>query len=49
VFKLFSNLLFLSLGKNAVPGDFKSLKRGEMSSFDNLVEKLEIEDAFVTS
>jgi hypothetical protein len=46
---LVSTRAFLSLGKSAVPDDFKSLKRGENSSFENLCEKLVIKDGFVIS
>lgn len=41
--------VFRSLGKNEVPDDFKSLKRGETSSFNNLVEKFEVGAALVIS
>ena len=46
---LFSNREFRSLGRNEVPADFKSLNRGETSSFKICVEKLDVGDAAVIS
>lgn len=48
-FVFVSKRAFLSLGRNAVPADLRSLKRGENSSFENLFEKLLTKDAFVIS
>ena len=42
--KLLINQEFPSLGKKDAPDDFKSLKRGEISSFNIVVEKFEIGD-----
>jgi len=47
--KLLSKRLFRSLGNKAVPWDFKSLNRGDISSFKNLVEKFEIGERDVIS
>jgi hypothetical protein len=47
--KLFNKRVFLSLGKNEVPADFKSLKRGEISSLAKVVEKFDIGDNDVIS
>jgi hypothetical protein len=44
--KLLTSREFLSLGKKDAPDDFKSLKRGEISSFNIVVEKFEIGDEF---
>jgi hypothetical protein len=49
VVKLLTSLVFRSLGKSEVPEDCKSLKRGETSLFNNLVEKFEVGDVLVTS
>jgi alkyl hydroperoxide reductase subunit AhpC len=38
-----------SLDKKDAPEDFKSLKRGEISSFDNCVEKFDKGDGLVIS
>ena len=46
---LFSSREFLSLGRNEVPADFRSLNRGEISSFKICVEKLDVGDAAVIS
>jgi hypothetical protein len=46
---LFSSREFRSLGRNEVPADFKSLNRGETSSFKICVEKLDVGDAAVIS
>lgn len=47
--RLFTNRELRSLGKKAVPEDFKSLKRDEVSSFENKVEKFDKGDEFVIS
>lgn len=43
--KLFTRRTFRSLVNKDVPADFKSLKRGDNSWFENFVEKLVIGDA----
>jgi hypothetical protein len=43
--KLFTKRTFLSLVSNDVPADFKSLKRGDKSLLENLVEKFVTGDA----
>ena len=47
--KLFTSLVFLSLERNEAPEDFKSLKRGEISLFENWVEKFDKGDGFEMS
>jgi hypothetical protein len=44
--KLLTNLALRSLGKKAVPEDFISLKREEISSLENLTEKFDNGDEF---
>jgi hypothetical protein len=46
---LFTSRVFRSLGKKEAPEDFKSLKRGEISSFKRLDEKLDKGDALEIS
>jgi hypothetical protein len=46
---LFTSRVFRSLGKKEAPEDFKSLKRGEISSFKRFDEKLDSGDALEIS
>jgi hypothetical protein len=47
--RLLTNRELRSLGKKDVPDDFKSLKRDDVSSFENKVEKFDSGDEFVIS